>query len=565
MLGAYFVDLIILLMAAVICVPIAQVLRLGTVPGFLLAGIAVGPSGLSLINKAIEIGHFSEIGVVLLLFVIGIELKPAQLRRMKRLVFGLGSVQLVACGLGLSAISFFFFKNSGHASVLIGPALALSSTAFVVQIIAEKKLLLSRFGRASIGILLLQDLAVVPLLALVPLLAMPEMSLSADIGLAFVKSILILCVVIFAGRYFLNPLLHRVALAGSSDIFTASAVLIVLGAAYATERAGLSMAMGAFVAGMLISDSYYRHQILAEIQPFRGLLLGLFFMSMGMSFNLSLLLEDPVSSMVFVILLIAVKIVVLFPITIIFGLGRKNGLAVSLILAQSGEFALVLFSLAFQASIIDKILFQQLLLVVLMSMLITPLLSHWAHMILDRDSVKDSQQHTKDLHNPIVIAGFGRVGQHIGDILTRLEKPFVALDLDAELVAQKRAKGYPVFYGDVRNLEMLKAAGVTNSDMIIVAIKCPDVAEDVASDLVKVYPHKQLYARCQNVQQSLNLRNLGAKIVSENIESGVQLARLALKDLGLDKKQYSKILKQYHNEYYQQIDAAIEQDSKDNV
>ncbi len=371
MISAYLFDIVILLLAAVVVVPLFQLVRLGAVPGFLVAGLIVGPSGLAAIGNVSEIGYLAEIGVVLLLFVIGIELKPSRLWLMRRQVFGLGSAQVLLTGAVLAIACFFLFGMSLRTAILVGPALALSSTAFVLQILASQKLLTSHYGRASVAVLLLQDLAVVPLLALIPLLAAPGMSVGADIGLALLESLAILALVVLAGRYFLHPLLHRVARAGSPEVFTASAVLIVLGAAMATEHAGLSMAMGAFLAGLLISESAYRHQVIAEIQPFRGLLLGLFFMSMGMSFNLGLLLSDPVGSIVLLALLIALKVLILLPLGRLFGLPWRSSVAVALLLAQSGEFALVLFALAWQNGLLGEQLFQELLLVVLLSMMVT--------------------------------------------------------------------------------------------------------------------------------------------------------------------------------------------------
>ncbi len=556
MLSDYLADLIILLLAAVILVPVAQIFRMGAVPGFLLAGIAVGPSGLSLINKSSEIAHFAEIGVVLLLFVIGIELKPAQLRRMRRLVFGLGSVQLIATGLVLTLVVHFVFDINVRAAVLIGPALALSSTAFVVQLIAERRLLLTKYGRASIGVLLLQDLAVVPLLALVPMLAMPDMSISSDIGLALLQSIVVLAVVIVAGRFLLHPLLHRVAMAGNSDIFTASAVLIVLGTAFITEHIGLSMAMGAFIAGMLISDSYYRHQVLAEIQPFRGLLLGLFFMSMGMSFDISLLLQHPSTTIALVAGLVLIKVGLLFPLTLMFGLGRINGLAVSLVLGQSGEFALVLFSLASQAQIIEGVLFQQLLLVVLMSMLITPILANWAHNLVYKESGAPVEDEPLSSHAPVVIVGFGRFGQHMGEILSAVEKPYVALDTNANIVAQKRTQGFPVYFGDACRAEVLQAAGASQAELIIVTVNDAEATELLVAELRQKYPDKKLFARGHNQEHCRKLYRLGAQVVSENIEASVQLAQKALLDLGVDNNRLEGVLEAYQRSYYQHIKAA---------
>jgi len=293
---AYLTDITILLTAAVLVVPLSRFLGLGIVPGFLIAGIAVGPSALSLIDNQTEIAHLAELGVVFLLFVIGIELKPSRLWLMRNSVFGLGALQVSVVGVLISAVAYFVFGVDSRSAILIGPVMALSSTAFVLQLLSEQKLLASDYGRTSVAILLFQDLAVVPLLALASLLMVADMTISGDIGLEMVKSLGILVLIIVGAHFVLQPVLERVAQQGSPEFFTAFAVLLVLGTALVMESIGLSMAMGAFVAGVLIADSEFRHQIVAEIQPFRGLLIGLFFMSMGMSLELSVLFTKPLVS-----------------------------------------------------------------------------------------------------------------------------------------------------------------------------------------------------------------------------------------------------------------------------
>ena len=555
MISHYLLDIIILLLAAVIAVPFAQTARLGAVPGFLIAGIIVGPSGLALIDNISEIGHLAEIGVVLLLFVIGIEFKPSRLWKMKRMVFGLGTLQVIVTGVLLGIAAHYIFDVSLRAAILIGPALALSSTAFVLQLLTEQKLLVSKYGQTSVSVLLLQDLAVVPLLILVPLLAMPELSVGEDIGLALVESLLILGVLVLLGRYFLHPLLHRVALSGNAEVFTASAVLIVLGTALATEYAGLSMAMGAFLAGLLISDSFYRHQVLAEIQPFRGLLLGLFFMSMGMSLNLGLLYENPLLSFSHVFLLIVIKIAVLFPLVLWFGLRKQDSIAIALVLAQSGEFALVLFSLAFQSGILSDKLFQQLLLVVLLSMLATPALANLAKRIINGQHSASDAHPEEPVVAPIVIVGFGRVGHRVGEILSIAGMPFVALDFSASVVEKEREKGHSIYYGDVRKPGLLEAAGAKNAQMIIVTLNDPETTEQVVSSLRKTHPDVDIYVRGHSLVQCRKLREMGASgIVSENIEASLELASLALTNVGLGKTKKENIIQKFRRAYYAQID-----------
>jgi monovalent cation:proton antiporter-2 (CPA2) family protein len=554
-ISVYLADIIILLLAAVIAVPISQAARLGAVPGFLIAGVAVGPSGLGLISNIDEIGNLAEIGVVLLLFVIGIELKPSRLWKLKRLVFGLGGLQVTVTGVLLGSVAYVFFGLSLREAILVGPALALSSTAFVLQLLCEQNQQASSYGRASISVLLLQDLAVVPLLILVSLLAMPELSIGEDIGFALLESLFILGLVVLLGRYFLHPLLHRVALSDNPEVFTASAVLIVLGTALITEHAGLSMAMGAFLAGLLISDSFYRHQVLAEIRPFRGLLLGLFFMSMGMSLNLDLFLDNPLPSLGMMTLLIVLKASTLYPLASWFGLKKRSGVAISLLLAQSGEFALVLFSLAFQTGVLQETLFQQLLLVVLLSMLVTPALANLANcMIKGQCSVTERDTETP-VEAPIVIAGFGRVGHRIGEILSLAGKRFVALDWNASIVEDEREKGHPVYYGDVRNPELLEMAGARNAKTIILTLNDPDAVEQVVASLRKSHPYVNIYVRGHSLDQCRKLRKLGATgAVSENVEASLQLSRLALTSIGFNPKKQELILEDFRQTYQAQID-----------
>ncbi len=563
MISTYLTDIIILLVTAVIAVPFFQAIRLGAVPGFLIAGIIVGPSGLALINNINEIGNLAEIGVVLLLFVIGIELKPSRLWLMRRMVFGLGTLQVLITGILLTVVLHFLFDIALRPAILIGPALALSSTAFVLQLLNEQKALASVYGRTSFSVLLLQDLAVVPLLALVPLLTTPELGIGKDIGIALLESLIILVLVILGGRYFLHPILHRVARSGSPEIFTASAVLIVLGTALITEHIGLSMAMGAFLAGLLISDSAYRHQVMAEIQPFRGLLLGLFFMSMGMSLNLSYFLDQPLTSLGLVTLLIVFKALILWILTYSFSLKGKIGLAVSLILAQSGEFALVLFALAYQSNLFSNELFQQLLLIVLISMLVTPALARLAQQLTQTQPGRRVAQHETPVKAPIVIAGYGRIGHRVGEILTIANQPYVALDINTDIVEKERAKGNPVFYGDVRQHGLLQAAGVSHAQLVIVTLDDTSAAKQVVASLRQAHPAIQIFARGHSLEECRKLKQIGASItVSETIEASLELAHVTMTEIGINSDEQNFILSEFRQSYYTQINDITANDNK---
>lgn len=556
----YLTDIIILLSAAVIAVPLFQSLRLGAIPGFLVAGIVLGPSGLGYIENYDEIAHLAELGVVLLLFVIGIEINPSRLWKMKGLVLGLGSLQVLITGGLITIIVHEFLTSSWKVSLLIGLALALSSTAFVLQLLTGRKMLSSEYGSPSVAILLLQDLAVVPLLAFVSLMAAPELTIAEDIFLALAEALIILFLIIVSARYILNPLLKLLVRFSSPEIFTASALLLVLGSALLMENIGLSMAMGAFIAGLLIADSSYRHQIIAEIQPFRGLLLGLFFMTMGMSLNLELFLGNPLVLLAVVVALMAVKFITLWPLSRVFGIKGKASISTALLLAQSGEFALVLFALANGLGLLDGLLFQQLLIVVILSMLATPALEKLAHrtFLSSRRSIAkmpDVDIGQPDLDpRPVILAGFGRMGHRIGYIMELMEVPYVAIDNDASVVDRERAEGKAVYFGDAQRPEVLRAAGVVDAPFVIVSIDDLEAAERVVSSLHTAFPDVPIFARGHDLIKCRDLRELGAHFtVSETLEASAELARVALLHIGAEDPDLEVALEHFRKDYYGRI------------
>ncbi len=556
----YLKDIIILLTAAVIAVPLFQSLGLGVIPGFLVAGIALGPSGLGYIENYDEIAHLAELGVVLLLFVIGIEINPSRLWKMKGLVLGLGSLQVIITGAVITVIAHEFLQSSWKISLLIGSALALSSTAFVLQLLTDRKLLSTSYGKTSVAILLLQDLAVVPLLAFVSLIASPELTIVEDVFLALTEALVILALIVVIARYILNPLLHMLVRFGSPEIFTASALLLVLGTAYAMESIGLSMAMGAFIAGLLISDSSYRHQITAEIQPFRGLLLGLFFMTMGMSLNLARFLESPLALLGVVIILMSIKFLALWPLVRVFGIKGKTSVSISLLLAQSGEFALVLFALAKGMALLDESLFQHLLIIVLLSMLATPALEKIAHRIYmssnkSASTPPDIDTRMTELESrPVILAGFGRMGHRIGYILDLMNVPYLAIESNVSIVNQERAEGKSVFYGDAQRPEVLRAAGVADSQLVIVSIDDYEVTERVVSSLHSAFPDVPVFARGHDLIRCRDLKAIGANYtVSETLEASAELARAALLHIGANDQEVEVALGDFRNDYYGRI------------
>ncbi len=550
----YLTDIIILLTAAVIVVPLSRLARLGIVPGFLIAGIAVGPSVLGLIDNQAEIGHLAELGVVLLLFVIGIELKPSRLWLMRRMVFGLGALQVVVTGVLISVAVTFVFNVDPRSALLIGPALALSSTAFVLQLLIEQKMLTSNYGRTSIAVLLFQDLAVVPLLALASLLAVPEVSVEMDIGLALIEALAILALVILGGRYLLQPVLHRIARLGSPELFTTSAVLLVLGTAVLMAQVGLSMALGAFVAGLLVADSVFRHQVTAEIQPFRGLLIGLFFMSMGMSLDLAVFFAEPLIFIGLVLILMLTKVVLLWMLLRMFGHKGKIAKAISLLLAQSGEFALILFAVAYDTALLSEGLFQQLLVIVVLSMLATPPLAGFAYRLAvsRRAEPVENALAKADMVSPaVVIVGFGRVGHQVGEILEIRDVSYVAVDKDAGVVKQERSTGRSVFYGDARQPDVLRSLGVGDARLVIVTVDDFQATEQVVSSLHRTFPELDILVRGHDLEHCRRLSAQGAWFtVSENLEASIALAQAALSQVRTNDVENELVIDQFRRDYY---------------
>jgi monovalent cation:proton antiporter-2 (CPA2) family protein len=560
----YLTDIIILLAAAVIIVPVFQSLGLGAIPGLLVAGIVLGPSGLGYIENYNEIAHLAELGVVLLLFVIGIEINPSRLWKMKSLVLGLGSLQvLVTAGL-ITLLVHAFLDTSWKISLLTGAALALSSTAFVLQLLTDRKVLATEYGKTAVAVLLLQDLAVVPLLAFVSLIGAAELTTAENVLLALVEALVILVLIIVTTRYILNPLLKLLVRFSSPEIFTASALLLVLGSAQAMENIGLSMAMGAFIAGLLIADSSYRHQIIAEIQPFRGLLLGLFFMTMGMSLNLDRFLDNPLALSGVVIALMTVKFLALWPLSRLFGLQGRSSVAVALLLAQCGEFALVLFALANAKGLLDEVLFQQLLIVVLLSMLATPALEKLAYRVfsVSRTGLTGTPAVEWNLAEqgtrPVILAGFGRMGHRIGYIMELMKVPYVAIDKDAALVDRERADGRSVYFGNAVRPDVLRAAGVADAPLVIVSIDDFEATERVVSTLHSAFPGIPVFARGHDLNKCRELIEHGAHFtVSETLEASAGLARAALLHMGVEGSEVTSALKKFRKNYYERISKGL--------
>lgn len=525
-------EALVYLVAALIFVPISRRLGLGSILGYLAAGIAIGPYGLRLISDPEHILHFAELGVVLLLFIVGLELKPARLWVMRKMVFGLGALQVIVSAAAIAGLAALLGLDS-RSAVIVGLVLALSSTAFVLQMLAEQQQLTSTHGRAAFSVLLFQDLAAIPLIAFLPFLAAGNTDFDAS---GFLFGALALAALIVPGRYLLRPVLHIAVYTRLPEIFTASALLVVIGAALLMHLAGLSMILGAFIAGMLLADSEYRHQLEGDIAPFKGLLLGLFFIAVGMTVNLGLLLEEPLRVLVIVALLMSTKAAVLLPLSLAFDPpARRQAVRVAALLAQGGEFAFVLLGIAARDNILAPALIDELVLAVALSMLLTPLI-YFAVDRRFRGRVETSDAHSipEDEDTPIVVAGFGRVGQIIGRTLRAVDMPFTALDFDPEQVGIVRRFGSRVHFGDATRLDVLRAAGTGRARVIVIALADMESSLRVAKTIRQHFPGLKIVARARNRRHAHKLMDLGVDhIVRDTLLSSMAMAEHVLEELKL--------------------------------
>lgn len=534
-------DATIYLGAATVAVVLSRKLGFGAVLGYLFAGVLVGPWCLRLITNVESILHFSEIGVVFLLFIIGLELQPSRLWVLRRTVFGLGSLQVLITGAVLTGVARWFSLDWAPA-ILIGFGLSLSSTAFVLQMLAERKELTTAHGRAAFGVLLFQDLAVIPLIALVPLLASDGPSMRSALHFEeILKAVLVLVGFVVGGHYLLRPILRMVASAQIHEIFTAAALLVVLGAAVLMESLGLSMGLGAFLAGMLVADSEYRHQLEADIAPFKGLLLGLFFIAVGMSANLGLLVDEPGVIFSITLGLIALKAAILIPLARAFRLKGGTALTLSMVLAQGGEFAFVLFHLAAAEGLLSELLTSRLILAVTLSMAATPLLYILTIRLSKSVSPKQDERpydEVGDTHHQVIIAGFGRFGQVIGRILAMRKIPFTALEASSDQVDFVRRYGNKVYYGDAGRLDLLRSAQVDKAKVFVLALDDVEASIRIAETVKHNFPDLRLAARARNRQHALQLMEVGADfIIRDTLLSSISLAGDVLEDIGLSRRE----------------------------
>lgn len=534
--------LLTFLLATVIAVPLFRRLGLSAVLGYLCAGVVIGPHALALVTDTSRALALSEFGVVMLLFIIGLELSPTRLWVMRRHVFGVGALQVLLTSLAIAAL-LLWLGQGGRSAWIVGMGLALSSTAVGLQLLAERKELTSAHGRLTFAILLFQDIVAIPLLAAIPLLgqaagAVPATSRSS----AVLHAALAITAVVLGGRYALRYLFRAVARARMVEVFTAASLAVVAGTAWLMESVGLSMGLGAFLAGMLLADSEFRHELESHIEPFKGLLLGMFFIAVGMSIDLNVVVAQPGMIALGVLGLLTLKFAILLLLARSAGLDTRAALLLGTMLSMGGEFGFVVFGEAFKYGLLDAASRDLLVVVVGLSMALTPLSLLVVARVLSAHPAPKPARAFDTLageHPRVIIAGFGRMGQIVGRMLTAQKIPFTALENSAEQVDFSRRFGSKIFFGDPARPDLLRAANAEQAEVFVLTTDDPDANLRTARMVKRMFPHLHIVARARNRQHAFRLMDMGVHVVRETFHSSLEIGRRVLQDLGLPAEQAS--------------------------
>ena len=571
----FFLIALIYLLAAVIAVPLARKLGLGSVLGYLVAGVLIGPFVLGWVGQDTEkVMHFAEFGVVLMLFLIGLEMQPMVLWKMRRTIFGMGGTQMILSFLVIGTVAYLAGYQINQ-SLSIGLIMALSSTAIVLQTLDEKGLLNNSGGRSSFAVLLFQDIAVIPILALLPLMAVlggnSESAFNAEahetIFSSYPEIIQILLIVfvgaavIYFGRIAARHIFRLVAETGMREVFTASSLLSVIGAALGTSAIGLSPALGTFIAGVVLADNEYRHELETTIEPFKGLLLGLFFISVGASINFSLLVQYPFKIAGFVFLLIALKFGVLWITGKLWGLKHGREMLFALALAQGSEFGFILISFSNQIRIFDVQTSAMLIIIIIFSMAITPFLLMLNEKVIRPRYIRRRNKQVPDelpeIRNKIIIAGFGRFGLVVGRLLMANGHQVTILDSNPSNVEILRKYGFKLYYGDVTRPEMLEAAGVAEAKLLVLTMAEYDEALKIAAYLKKNYPHLKIAARARDTFHAFEFHKLELTMIQrETFNSAVELGAKILEYMGMPRYQAfrsARTFKHHEEEIFEEL------------
>jgi len=552
----YLTDILALLFATVVIVPIFHKLRLGAILGYLAAGTILGPWCLAVITEVDDIRYLAEFGVIFLLFILGIELNPKKLWQMRKLVIVLGLSQLLIT----TAVIYLFCLSidlPNQTAIIIGFGLSLSSTAFCLNLLAERGGISSDMGKMAFAILLLQDIAVVPLLALISMLAGGEISI-AESGLTILYDVAVIAGLLLMGKYALNPILDKIVASQDPEVFVAVAVLLVLSSAKLMESLGLSMALGALIAGLMLAESHYRHQIEADILPFRGILLGLFFMTIGMGIDFGLLWHNVLLIIGLTFALMLTKAAVIYLITRLNGTRNDIAIPASVLLSQSGEFGFVMFGFSAQLGILDAQTSQILILIIALSMAITPFAVKFTNFLLLKYHTKNSiksdipnEEFIPNVSGHVILAGFGRVGARIGALLSAAGVDYIAIDMDQERIKIARAQGFPVFYGDACNTKILRSAGADHAKMLVISLDNPKNIDHLVPLIRSAYPNMPIHSRAVDRQHCADLITQGVTFtVSETLEVSLRLTEEVLLNSGISTQETERVIHEFREDYY---------------
>ena len=561
-----FNELIIILFFSVVSVALFRHLDFPSVLGYLLVGMLAGGHAFNWIHDSHAIEEIAEIGVVFLLFTIGLEVSIPRLIAMRSIVFGIGSIQVLVSTMSTIALGIWM-GLSWQAAFAVGGALAISSTAIVIKILTDQHELHSRHGHIALGVLLFQDLAVVPFLVLIPIFAAPESgSMLNSIGLALAKGAFAFALIFYAGQYLVRPAMRWVASTHSSELFTLFILFIALVAAWLTWQLGLSLAMGAFLAGIMLAETEFQHHVEMEIRPFRDVLMGLFFISVGTQFDWTIIVSDPVTVAVLTAGLMVGKGLAIMVITYFSGYEKGIAIRSGLVLGQGSEFGFALLALALATGLLDIGLSQPIIAAIVISMAISPILIRHNEAIANYfDSSYVAQQSRaefaieeacKDLRKHVILCGFGRTGQNLAQFLKRLNMPFVALELDSKLIEEAREAGEPVFYGDSSREQTLEHAGIENASALVISFPEVDASEVITRTARKLCKDLPLIVRTRDDRHLEQLLESGAtEVVPDTIESSMMLAQHTLGILGQDQESIDEMLDEARNSQYARIRA----------
>lgn len=558
--GSWLTGGLVYLAAAVIAVPVAKKLGLGSIIGYLAAGILIGPWGLRLVTDPQDMLHFAEFGVVLMLFLVGLELEPKRLWALRKPIFGWGSVQLF----GSAALLLGAAVASGvpwQLALVGGLGLAMSSTAIGLGVLGERNLMATTSGQSLLSVALLQDIAAIPILALVPLLAGPsDAPEHGSFWLGAGKALGVVAIIVLGGRLLLRPTLRWIAGSATPEIFTAASLLLVVATAALMQTVGLSMALGAFLAGVLLAESEYRRELETDIEPFKGLLLGLFFIAVGMSIDFSVVMQRPLLIAVVVGGFLGVKAAVLWAMGRAMPLPKAERPVFIILLAQGGEFGFVVFQTATQAGVIDGPTSSLLVAAVALSMLLTPLLlvaaDRWWTPTLAGQKRSDIPEISEQQNASVIIAGFGRYGQIVGRMMFANGLTPTVLEHDAEALEALRRFGWPVFYGDATRLDLLRTAGAATAKVLVLAIDDVEQSVEVATLVRENFPQLTIVARARNVRHYYRLRELGVTLIErETLDSALMTARSTLELLGWQPHQARNLALRFRRHSIDQLEA----------